>query len=584
MEAKATRFLTQFSRAVFQQWTQTPEREQFWKDGVFLHSMLEEAVAKLPRGKLKAQLSRDLTPLESQLAALLRELHVEYAQKQQEEVTQTSSTHGTLLNEELTELELAQATAAPSADKLRRLAGVLALDAGLDVAQHSTDTQEEDVKKLVQLFALIEARGYETPLEQQHKRGLVLRRLADCVQKQVEELPSNWSCEEGDYAEKVMQLRALLERVVIQDAVALARGPCEGEGNLKAPWTMFYRPEESKELQQVVYDNEMAKIYGALLALAVYFPINFDDEDAEETSGDSSSDDDEEVNTTKKTQKRMGFLAQAQLATRKTLSAAQMRHHQNGQWLVAVLTYVHGFSKPATYLDEDEDEALDSEDHHALLGCLSQIYSRAFASTALFNQDKEITTGEKAAVADQKLFEAVVCLRHAAHFMRVEQKSSLPAVTAAMASLAGVLLPASFVCWLDHEQISNPKSVLEKATQRLWKKCHGQDGMINVLLSSSDVTTEELPLIQKRYLEYLERIAEGSMDKPSHHAEPKLSSVEATEESAGDDANLFYVDNAGGEDKEKTSKSKKKRANRKKKRANKGDMTSPSKRGRPSSN
>ncbi|OWZ20914.1 hypothetical protein PHMEG_0004616 [Phytophthora megakarya] len=587
MEAKTTRFLTQFSRAVFQQWTQTPEREQFWKDDAFIHSMLEEAVAKLPRGKLKVQLVRDLVSLEAQLATQLRELHVEYTQKQQLMAEETSSMHSALLNEELTELTLTQAAASPSDDKQHRLAGVLALDTGFDVAQQPVDALEKDAEKLMQLFALIPARGYETPLEQQHKRGLVLRSLVDYVQKQVEELPKNWSCGEGDDANKVVQLRALLERVVVQDAVALAQEGSEDEGNLKAPWTMFYRPEETKELKQVAYDNEMAKIYGALLALALYFPIDVNEvEDYEETSGDSSSDDDGEKKITQKPQKMLGFLDQARLTTRKTLFAAQMRHsrhHQHGQWLVSVLTYLHSFSKPATYIDEDEDEALDSGDHHAILGCLGHIYSRAFASTALFNQDKEAAGEDKAAVADRELFEAVVCLRRAARFMLVEQKSSLPAVTTAMAFLAGVPLPTSFVSWLDYEQTAKPKSVLEKATQRLWKKCIGQDRMVNVLLSSSDVTTEELPPIQKSYLEYLERVADGNTDKTSRQTDANVSSsAEATEVSVVDAANLFYVDNAGGENQETMSKSKKKRANRKKKRANKGGAISPSKRSRAS--
>ncbi|KAG7391637.1 Vacuolar protein sorting-associated protein 13A [Phytophthora pseudosyringae] len=589
MEAKTTRFLTQFARAVFQQWTQTPRREQFWKDGAFLHSMLEEAVAKLPRGKLKAHLARDLTPLGAQLASLLRDLHADHAQQQA--AAQTPLTHGALLDEELAELELAQAAAAPAGDKQRRLAGVLALDAGLDVARHAADAEEEDAEQLAQLFALIAARSYEAPQEQQHKRGLVLSRLAVRVKQQVGKLPSNWSCSEDDDASKqVQQLRALLERVVTQDAVRLAQvsGEEEGAASLKTPWTMFYRPEESMELKQVAYDEEMAKIYGALLALAVYFPIDSDDDDEEETSDESSASEgeEEEQASSKRPQKRkqLSVVAQAQLTTRQVLLAAQMRQrglHQNGQWLVSVLTFVHGLSKPATFLDEGEDEALEEQDRRALRDCLGQVYTRAFASVALFDQAKESVVEEKAAEQDRTLFEAVVCLRHAAHFMRVERKSSLPAITTAMAHLAGVPLPATFVSWLDHEQTASPKSVLEKATQRLWKKCIGQNRMVNILLSSTDVTTEELPLIQKSYMGYLQRVAEG---KPKTQADANPApSAEAAEEVAAAASSLFYVDNAGGEAEAKLSKSKKKRANRKK-RANQSDALSPSKRSRASSN
>ncbi|KAE9031606.1 hypothetical protein PR003_g9859 [Phytophthora rubi] len=582
MEAKTTRFVTQFSRAVFQQWTQTPEREQFWKDGAFLHSMLEEAVAKLPREKLKAQLARDLKPLETQLASLLRELHAEHVQKQT--LQQESLAHGALLNEELTELELTQAA---TADKQRRLAGVLALDAGVDIAQHASALeQEQDVEQLVQLFALIAARNYESPRDQKHKRGLVLQRLAACAQKQLETLPSNWSCDgESDAGKQVLQLRALLERVVVQDAVALAseEGDVVAAGQLQAPWTKFYCPEKSKELKKVSYDDEVAKIYGLLLALAVYFPIESEDE--EDTSDESASSEDEEANTsTQQTQKQkpLGAVAQAQLATRQTLLAAQLRQ-QSGQWLVSVLTFLQVLPKPTTYLDEDEDEALDAEDRRTLLDCIGHVYTRAFASVALFEQGKENIAEEKAAVQDRALFEAVVCLRHAAHFMRVERKSSLPAVTTAMAHLAGVPLPFSFTTWLDLEQTAAPKSVLEKATQRLWKKCTDDNKMINILLSSTDVTAEELPLVQKSYLEYLERVAEGNVAKPSHTADAEPSSSgAAAEEPTVDPSNLFYVDNAGGDVKETASKSKKRRAN-KKKRANKSNEASPSKRSRTSS-
>ncbi|RLN79611.1 hypothetical protein BBO99_00005137, partial [Phytophthora kernoviae] len=590
MEAKTTRFLTQFSRAVFQQWTQTSDRQQFWKDDAFLHKMLEEAVAKLPRGKLKTQLARDLRLLEVQLASLLRELHVDYVKKQQKEEEQRSSssfTHGALLNEELTELELTQAAAAISSDRQYQLAGVLALDAAIDITLHAADEQQEEAEKLVEKFALIAARSYETPMEQMHKRGLVLQNLAVCVQQQVEKLCSiNWECsEESDAGKQVLQLRALLERVVVQDAVELARVATEDEEDdgvsvgLTTPWTSFYRPEENKKLQKVEFDDEMAKIYGALLALAVYFPIEFndesDDEKDEETSGDSSSDEDEKMTLTQtpKQPRKPDAIAQAQLTTRQVLFASQMRQrivHENGQWVVAVLSYLQSLPKPTTYLDEDEDEVFDTQDRRALLDCLGQVFTRAFANMALFDQGKDAAEEKKMAVQDCALFDAVVCLRHAAEFMRVERKCSLPVITTAMASLAGVPLPASFISWLDAEQTATPSSMFEKATQRLWKICEGQTKMVNVLLSSTDVTAEELPLIQKRYSAHLKRVAEGTLAKPSI---PRTNATiyGSTEEATAGNSSLFFVDNAGGDAKEATSsKSKKKRANKKKRRANKG--------------
>ncbi|GMF50164.1 unnamed protein product [Phytophthora fragariaefolia] len=498
-EPKTARFLTQFARAVFQRWTQTPARDQFWQDGAFLHATLEEAVAKLPRGKLKAQLARDLKPLETRLAALLRGLHADYVQKQAQEAAPGAEALGALLNEELTELELAQA----AADKQRRLAGVLALDAGVDGTQLAADARGQDAEQLVQLHALVAARSYEAPREQQQKRGLVLQKLAACARKQLQALPSNWSCgAESDAGKQVLQLRALLERVVVQDAVALVgvQNGAVAAGQLQAPWTKFFCPEKSKELKKVSYDDEVAKIYGVLLALAVYFPI---DNDEEETSDESSSSEDEEENmSTQQAHKRktLSPIAQAELTTRQTLLAAQMRQRgldQSGKWLVSVLSFLQKLPKPATYLDEDEDEALDAQNRRALLDCIGHIYTRTYSNVALFDQGKESAAEEKAAVQDSALFRAVVCLRHAAYFMRVERKSSLPAITTAMAHLAGVSLPLSFTTWLDLEQIASPKSVLEKATQRLWKVCADQNKMINILLSSTDVTEEELPLIQK---------------------------------------------------------------------------------------
>ncbi|GMF50163.1 unnamed protein product [Phytophthora fragariaefolia] len=66
------------------------------------------------------------------------------------------------------------------------------------------------------------------------------------------------------------------------------------------------------------------------------------------------------------------------------------------------------------------------------------------------------------------------------------------------------------------------------------------------------------------------------------NAEPSLS-TDTVEGSTVDSSNLFYVDNAGGEADEITSKSKKKRANKKKKRAEKSNQALPSKRSRTSS-
>lgn len=103
--------------------------------------------------------------------------------------------------------------------------------------------------------------------------------------------------------------------------------------------------------------------------------------------------------------------------------------------------------------------------------------------------------------------------------------------------------------------------------------------MLCVCVCRAEVLTPAFVLyVLKSYFTYLDQLAEGRTDKISGPtASP--STVEAVDMSA-DAANLFYVDNAGGEAQEKTSKSKKKRANKKKKRANKSSEASPAKRSR----
>ncbi|RLN76675.1 hypothetical protein BBJ28_00006499 [Nothophytophthora sp. Chile5] len=574
MESKAARFLTQFSRAVFQQWQQAPaDRELFWESDVFLRGLLEEAVAKLPRGKLKAHLTRDLQSFVATLASLLREQHVVFLQTQQDTPTASASlSHGALLNEELTELALAQAAAASSSDRHRQLAGVLALDASIDVAPHQAEAKDAEEDAIVRAtwyadqFALVAARSYEAPLEQAHKRGLLLQRLASCVQQQLAGQCSasrNWECsDETTAGRQVQQLRALLERVVAQDAVALAQQAATEEetvsAGLQAPWTAFYRPAESRALQKVSFDSEMAKIYGALLALAVYFPLESDDDEEDgrdvdvDTSDDSSSEDEESKAT--KNPKTLDSVAQAQLTTRQVLFAAQMRQRlvsTSGQWLVSVLSFLHSLAKPATYLDEDEDEALDPKDRRVSLDCLGHVYTRAFASGGLFAQTTESAADDNTPLQDRALFEAALCLRQAAQFMRVERQASLPAVTTAMTQLAGVPLPESFLSWLGGEQSGLSSSVLKQVMPRLAKSCVGQAKMANALLSSTFVTADELPVVRKSYEAYLRRTVKGT--KSQSHLLPQASatiddpSAAAAEKSTPQDDGLFFVDSAGGE-------------------------------------
>ena len=82
-----------------------------------------------------------------------------------------------------------------------------------------------------------------------------------------------------------------------------------------------------------------------------------------------------------------------------------------------------------------------------------------------------------------------------------------------------------------------------------------------------------LVCLQQKYLEHLDQLAVANADKTSVQADTR--SAETAEIVADHADSLFYVDNAGGNDKAKTSKSKKKRANKKKKRANQTRETSP---------
>ncbi|KAI9923037.1 hypothetical protein PsorP6_001424 [Peronosclerospora sorghi] len=577
MEAKTKRFLEHFARAAFQQWTEEGSKEHFWKNEAFLHSVMEDAVAKLPHGKLKAHLVRDLKSLETQLASLLCELYAHYVKTNEQVLDEVapegSQVQNALLNEEVTELELAQATP----DTRCRLTGVLALDMGINVEENVVEPQEEDVQQLVHLFTLIAARNYEAPLEQKHKRGLVLKRIATCVQILIEKVcleSPHWNFHDGTATKQVCELRALLERVVAEDVVLLAQTcPETCNRHLKAPWTVFYRPEESETLKKISYDNEMAKIYAILLTLAVYFPITSEEE--EETSEDSSSSDsEEEEESTQKVPRQIGALDQAQLTVRQVLLAAQMRQRgqdQNDRWLVSVLSFLQNLQKPATYLNEDKQEGWDVQKRQALYDCVGQVYARAFASASQFDQAKENVSDEKRAAESRSLFEIVVCLRHAAHFMRVERKSSLPTITTAMARLAGVPFPASFLSWLEHEQTQNPTWVGEQSTQRLWKKCIGQNQMMDILLSSAEVSDDELPRIQRKYFEYLGRLADGKVENSSLQADSTSSSsaVEGAAILSTGATDLFYVDNAGGDEHVKTKKCQKKRTKKKKKLATK---------------
>lgn len=498
VEQKSAQFVAQFAATVFAQWTQTQEKERFWLNAAFLRDLLEEAVAKLPKIALKGHLVRELQPAVAELKKLLEAHYAEH--QQHESVAAHSKSQGAtyeLLNEEDVERALATADDA----KRHELAAVLALD---EYASITTETQEvasvTQVEACVAQLQRISARSYESPDELARKRGFYMQRIVGCTEQLVAKWATNksgnWDCAPASpHSVELQQLRVALQQIVGFDAVAGKSDFCASNALLSTPWTSFYRPNESPLFVKVDYEAEIAKVFGVLLTLAIYFPIVLDDDDDEATSDESASDSDSdnEPQTTSesKKQNKLDFLEQAKRTVRHVVFATKQR--SDALWLVAVLTFLHQLPKPKSYRDDEDDLALEAVDQRALQDCLCDVYSRAFANPLVLEAHSSGQEGGRA--SDWLLFQTVVCLRHAAQFMRSERRQSIPAVTTAMVKLVSIPLPPSFWQWLAHVKklyaLQSPavRDAMKKFTKNKSSK------MANALLSATDVTNEELKAV-----------------------------------------------------------------------------------------
>lgn len=454
----AARFLREFSRAVFQQWraqsaaASSPER--FWRSDAALARVLEDAAAKLPRGPLKSQLTRELSTHAAALAALLEELDAENE-------TVETPLESTGQRQLLTEAEVEQAEALDDADALGLGHGEL------------PDDSVEGIQELAARFAAVRARGFESEDQQSRACGALAGQVADAV-KQVATLrwlKEAWAVDADASSASRMQtkiVRAELQRLVQLDACWAAAG---SSSVLAAPWSAFHRPAPAKGSD---YDAEMAKVFAWLVALAVYFPLEAveDEDEAMATSESEDSSDDEGERTQgqrKAVVSELDVAETAQFAARQTAFAALQRRKTAGddQWLVRVLTHLASLPKPTAYIREDDsddddegDVGLPADDRRALLDCVADLYARAFATPAA------LVAGSSELEQDADAVRAVLCARQAALFMRSERRRTIPSVAAATAMLARAPLPSSFVMWL-HEVKRQLRSQSEKQAELL---------------------------------------------------------------------------------------------------------------------
>lgn len=520
MEAKTARFLDEFSRVVFQQWQQqaaassSAKAPRFWRDAERLRNVLQDAAAKLPRGPLKAELTRELEKQAAALGKLLDALDKaqaapEVGHKQQQHKEQSHA----LLNE-------ADVERALTLHETAALAGICAVD-----DKQESDKQEgvERLEKLAAQFSAVLARQYESKAEQRSKCGAIAKRVAQTV----EAIASKWiaqsqwvvdaSMEESTAVKELATVRRVLHGLVQLDAV-LASASDDATTTLAAPWTAFYRPEPRKSDVSVDYDAEMAAVFAWVAALAVNFPVERDAEsdnsDSEDDSDATSDDDDENVASSKRSPSRslldtLDAVPMAQFAAQRVVFAAQQRGRRaqlvggaDRAWLVRVLTRLSVLPKPSSYrnTDEDEDAGLSSDDWRAIWDCVGALYTHALAvPSALFDVSE----------SDADAIRAVVCVRQATLFMRTQRKQTLPAVSAASATLARVPLPRSFTKWIveakrqlrgkaGHEDLlSAVRQLSDRARAGFGASNSNDQPKASVLLSEANVALDKLLTMQQ---------------------------------------------------------------------------------------
>lgn len=492
-------FLAQFADAVFAQWREAAHaKERFWLDAAFLRSLLEDAAAKLPRSAaLKAQLQRELAPAATELRSLLdaRYAAMQSAQEQQATAGDTEK-QSPLFSEEDVERALATVDDA----ERRELSARLALDDDLE-RESGAGEGVARIEALVAQLQLLCGRAYESDAERRHKRALILQRVVHTAEPLVRSWAARgtWDCAAvGTPSEELQRLRLALQRLVVLDTVSAVASDERTPTLLAAPWSAFYRPPVSAQVRQADYDAEAAKLYGLLLTLAIYFPVVLEtDATSDDALSDAdSSDDDERSRAATSTAvaddtRNLDAVAQAKRTTAHVAFAAQKRT-ADPSWLVAVLSFVHALPKPTSYTDSDDEPALSPGDHRALQSCLSAVYTRAFSHPELL---APYASAHESQRSDWALISTVACVRHAAQFMRTEQRASVPAVTTAMSTLAGIALPASFWAWLTHvKKLFATQSDAVRDVARKLSKGKAKT-MASVLLSAAHVTDAELEAV-----------------------------------------------------------------------------------------
>ncbi|KAJ0392464.1 hypothetical protein P43SY_008413 [Pythium insidiosum] len=574
MERKATAFLSQFSATLFAQWTSESAAPLFWRDAARVREILEEGVAKLPAIPLKGHLRRELSSAVAALQAQLDALHKDHIAAAAPTARDAAVA---LLSEQdvepvLSTLVAEQQSAEPDRPLRRqRVTGVLALDddavADAVAAQlrraDSASTREllELVEQCVTRVRVLTARGAERSVDAlRGKSAFFLHHIARGAEALTRAWLARssrrgaWCCDADTPAGRERErLRHALSAVL-----ALAGGAAP---TLRS--TPFYRPEESARFRSLRYEDELAAVHGALLALAVAFPLvpeDGDDEEEEEEDDDddtsAESSDDEHENRERNTHKAAtrAKIADcevlAQQVTRQIVLASGSAPRRQ-DWFLAVLSAFHRFPRPSQYVDEEEEEDDDDEEAESALSaaqrtaldeCLTDLYRRAFATAAPW----------ASLPGDAALVRAVLCLRHAATRVRATQT----ALSTALSTLVAVPLPPSFWRWMWHVKrvYAGEHAVVQRVMKTLTKN-KSVKKMANVLLQDSVLSLEDLEVVVQHYELFLVKDHEQQhfvvASSRAVTAEDPADADDGEQRLAGD-ATLFFVDNAGGQQKKKT--------------------------------
>ncbi|GLE02271.1 hypothetical protein PINS_up011109 [Pythium insidiosum] len=565
MERKATAFLSQFSATLYAQWTSESSSSSaasaplFWRDTARLREILEEGVAKLPAIPLKGHLRRELSAAVAALQAQLEALHKEH-------VASVASTPRAvahvLLSEQDVEPVLSELLADQDQDPttLRRVENVPAREL------------LELVEQCVSRVRVIVARGAERSTDA--LRGKCAFFLQQIV-RGAEALTRSWLARAGrrgawccDSDAPLARERERLRHAL--RAVSLAVGGIHSDDNDNAlRTTPFYRPEEHAQFRSLRFQDELAAVHGASLALAIVFPIvsDADDDDDAKTKnngGDDTSDessDDEETEATPAATSAgsnavVDCVALARLVTRQIVLASGASSRRQ-DWFLAVLSAFHRFPRPSQYVDdadeedEDEDEedsALSTTQRSALDECLTDLYRRAFSPTPAAANPWAALQSDGVA-----LVRAVRCLRHAATRVRATQT----ALSTALSTLVAVPLPPSFWRWMWHVKkvYAGEHAVVQRVMKALTKN-KGVKKMANVLLQDSVLSLDDLDVLVQHYELFVvkEHEQEHFVVAGSRAVAAEGDDKDDDKDLVSTDATLFFVDNAGGQHKQKQKK------------------------------